>query len=464
MSEGVNEPGPAILKPLGTEEYLPPPRTRLQRQAAAQARETGTDAATRLKTPAGRYWASRTGTAAGLLSLNNAAGARYFEVAGEAAIDDAAAEEAFAADGPIVDVQTHWVASRPSLHDFQEHVLRSYKYQAPDWWTGLNGVTAYTMAEYLRCVFVESETALAVISATPAGYEGDMMLTNTEMAAMREMFDRMAGTGRLLNHTVVRPNLGDIERMPEWVQTYKPVGWKVYTLGTMSDKYVGFDPSSEWRLDDEETGIPLLEQARATGVNLVCAHKGVSGLIPSGSPSDVGPAAKMFPDINFVIYHSGYEPGQGEGPYRKETAGQGVNRLIESVQRAGLGLGGNVYAELGTTWFNLISRPLDAAHTLGKLLLALGEDNIIWGTDAIWYGPTQPVLDAFRTFQIPDFLCEEYGYPKITPRARRKILAGNAARVYNVDLTALADAISAEDVLGWTKDVMAEFGRHGLVR
>ncbi len=29
-----------------------------------------------------------------------------------------------------------------------------------------------------------------------------MMLTNTEMAAMRELFDRMAGTGRLLNHTV----------------------------------------------------------------------------------------------------------------------------------------------------------------------------------------------------------------------------------------------------------------------
>jgi predicted TIM-barrel fold metal-dependent hydrolase len=464
VSEGVNGPGPAILKPLGTEEYLPPPRTGLQCQAAAEARETGTAAAARLKTPAGRYWAGRSGTAAGLLALNRAAGGRYFEVSEEAAIDDAAAEEAFAADGPIVDVQTHWVASRPSLHDFQEKVLSSYRHQAPDWWSGMTGMTAYTMAEYLRCVFVESETALAVISATPAGYEGDMMLTNTEMAAMRELFDRMAGTGRLLNHTVVRPNLGDIERMPEWVQTYKPVGWKVYTLGTMSDKYVGFDPTSEWRLDDEETGIPLLEQAQATGVNLVCAHKGVSGMIPSGSPSDVGPAAKMFPDINFVIYHSGYEPGQGEGPYREEVIDQGTNRLIDSVRRAGLGPGDNVYAELGTTWFNLISRPLDAAHVLGKLLLALGEDNIIWGTDAIWYGPTQPVLDAFRTFQIPDLLCEEYGYPKITPQARRKILAGNAARVYNVDLTALADAIATEDVLGWTKDVMAEFGRHGLVR
>ena len=461
----MNEPGPSILKSMGTEEYLPPPGTALQRQAADEARETGTEAAARLRTPAPRYWAGRSGTAAGLLALNHAAGDRYFQVPAEAAIDDAAAEEAFRSDGPVIDVQTHWVESRPSLRDFQEKVLSVYRYFAPDWWTGLNGVTAYTMAEYMRSVFIESETALAVISATPAGYEGDMMLTNAEMAAMRETFDRMAGSGRLLNHTVVRPNLGDIDRMPEWAQLYQPVGWKVYTLGTMkNDGTHGFDPESEWRLDDDETGIPLLEQARATGVNLVCAHKGVSGMIPSGSPADVGPAARLFPDINFVIYHSGYEPGQPEGPYDEATVDQGVNRLIESVRRSGLGPGDNVYAELGTTWFNLISHPLDAAHTLGKLLLALGEDNIVWGTDAIWYGPTQPILDAFRAFQIPDSLCEQYGYPKLTKEAKRKILAGNAARVYRVDLDKLADDIAAEDVLAWTKGVTEEFPRHGLVK
>ena len=55
--------------------------------------------------------------------------------------------------------------------------------------------------------------------------------------------------------------------------------------------------------------MPFLEQARAVGVNLVCAHKGLSGMVDAGSPDDVGPAAKAFPDVNFVIYHSGYEPG-----------------------------------------------------------------------------------------------------------------------------------------------------------
>jgi predicted TIM-barrel fold metal-dependent hydrolase len=287
-----------------------------------------------------------------------------------------------------------------------------------------------------------------------------MFIRNDEMAAMRELFDRMAGTGRLLNHTVVRPNYGDIDRMPDWAATYQPVGWKVYTMGLANASFQGYEAGSEWRLDDDQTGMPFLEQARAVGVKLVCAHKGVSGMVDAGSPSDVGPAAKAFPDINFVIYHSGYEIGTSEGPYTDATADVGVNRLIKSVLDAGLGPGGNVYAELGTTWFNSLSRPEGAAHLLGKLLLHLGEDNIIWGTDAIWYGPTQPVLDAFRAFQIPDVFCENYGYPKITSRARRKILAGNAARIYGIDLQALTQATTSDD-LNWTKAVAAEYGQHG---
>ena len=197
-------------------------------------------------------------------------------------------------------------------------------------------------------------------------------------------------------------------------------------MGLMDPGYEHYLPGTGWRLDDERSGVPLLEGAHASGVKVVCAHKGLSGMVDAGSPDDVGPAAVAYPDIDFLIYHSGYEPGQPEGPYLPETADQGVNRLIKTVEEAGLGHGSNVYAELGSTWFMLLSRPEDAAHTLGKLLVHLGEDNIVWGTDSIWYGPTQPVLDAFRALQIPDEMCERFGYPKLTPEAKRKILAGNA--------------------------------------
>ena len=447
---------PSILQALSTDEYDAPERTEIQEQAVNRAAEAGAESARRVGKPIRAYVPSQQGTATGLLSLNEAAGDRYFEVPPEAGLDEAAAADAFASDGPVIDVQTHWIADRPTLKDFQSNILRFYSAMAPDWWSGLDGVTAYSIAEYLRCVFVEAETTLAVISCAPGNANGEMFLKNDEMAGMRELFDRTAGTGRLLNHTVVRPNLGETERMEEWAATYRPVGWKVYTLGLMDESYQHYQPGYDWRLDDEETGTPFLERAREVGVKLVCAHKGVSGLVDAGSPEDVGPAAKAFPDIDFVVYHSGYEPGNDDGPYLPETAHLGVNRLIKSVEDAELGHGSNVYAELGTTWFMLLSRPEDAAHVLGKLLLTFGEDNVIWGTDSIWYGPTQPVLDAFRAFQIPDRLCEEFGYPKITPEAKRKILAGNAARVYGVDLDALATAAATDD-LSWTNRVAGEW-------
>ena len=44
----------------------------------------------------------------------------------------------------------------------------------------------------------------------------------------------------------------------------------------------------------------------------MCAHKGLAGPIPSlapaaASPRDIGPAAVAYPDIDFVVYHSGYD-------------------------------------------------------------------------------------------------------------------------------------------------------------
>jgi predicted TIM-barrel fold metal-dependent hydrolase len=78
--------------------------------------------------------------------------------------------------------------------------------------------------------------------------------------------------------------------------------------------------------------------------------------------------------------------------------------------------------------------PVEAAHVLGKLLNAVGEDRIVWGTDSIWYGPPQFMIDAFRVFQIPPWMQAEFGYPALTPEIKEKILSKNAAPLYGVDL------------------------------
>jgi len=80
-------------------------------------------------------------------------------------------------------------------------------------------------------------------------------------------------------------------------------------------------------------------------------------------------------------------PGVRVG-HRTLNEGDSVRTGVTAV----LPHGGNVYAELGTTWFLMLRRPREAAHVLGKLLVALGPERIVWGTDSAWYGsPPAPM-------------------------------------------------------------------------
>ena len=77
--------------------------------------------------------------------------------------------------------------------------------------------------------------------------------------------------------------------------------------------------------------------------------------------------------------------------------------------------------------------PTQAAHVLGKLLAQFGEDNVVWGTDSIWYGSPQDQIEAFRAFQITEQFQEQFGYPALTPAVKAKILGATSARLYGVD-------------------------------
>ena len=454
---------PTFLQRRHTDEFAPPRYTRRDTEVISRVADTGPEAARRTARALGAYWSGRNGTAAGLIELDRAAGGGYYPLPPEAALDPEAAAEVLGGGELIIDVQTHFVSDRREASAaWYDAIQNMYKAVAPDWWSGVDEVTAYDMAEYLRCVFLESETAIAVLTSGP-GLAPERMLFNREMAATRELFDRLGGEGRLLNHCVVHADVaGEIEGMERERENRQPVGWKVYTMGATTADGVG--GHGGWYLDDEATGVRFLENARALGVPLVCAHKGISQMVPTGSPRDVGPAAKAFPDIDFVIYHSGYEfptsDAPEEGPYTEATAHLGVNRLVKSLRDAGVGPGANVFAELGTTWFCLIRRPEEAAHVLGKLLLAVGEDHVIWGTDSIWYGPTQVSIDAFRAFQIPSAMQEEFGYPELTAERKAKILGRNAARIYGIDPDAAQERARRGDT-AWVQAALREYASSG---
>jgi hypothetical protein len=105
---------------------------------------------------------------------------------------------------------------------------------------------------------------------------------------------------------------------------------------------------------------------------------------------------------------------------------------VTSLEQNGVKPGSNVYAELGSTWRLAMRDPTTAAHLFGKLLKTCGENNVLWGTDSIWYGSPQDQIQAFRTFQISPELRTVHGYPEITRAIRAKVFGLNALKIYPV--------------------------------
>jgi uncharacterized protein len=186
-------------------------------------------------------------------------------------------------------------------------------------------------------------------------------------------------------------------------------------------------------------------------VRVIAAHRGISGgggYTSAGSPRDIVRAAKAAPDLRFLVYHSGWESSDDENHAYDPAAVdvQGVDRFIRALEETGLGPTGNVYAELGSTWFNVMGEPLQAAHVIGKLLEYLGPERIVYGTDCVFNGVPQAQIEALRTFQISEQMQAEFGYPALTPAIKARIFGLNGAEVYGVDPALVRYAIANDDV------------------
>ena len=447
---------PPLLRRCSSDEYRPLPWTAPDREALARLASALPDRARAAQAETAVYLHDRRATAATLRAIDVAAGGGFYAVPADAETDSAAADSAFAGDGrPLVDVQTHLVRPTRMQGPHAAALTGFLRMTDPTRWSDGIDPDRLAAAEWAAKIFGASETAVAVLTSTPGG-DHDGVLSNEDIAAAREIVDRYAGTGRVLTHSIVHPNIdGEIERMDAWSAALRPDGWKTYPLWVPAG-----NPAGGWFLDDD-TGNAFLERVRALGPHRVAVHKGIAGPIPgsepaAASPRDVGPAARAFPDITFLIYHSGYEPDpEGEeGPYDEASPTRGTDRLVASLRAAGVEPGANVYAELGSTWFLMLRKPLEAAHVLGKLLLAVGPERLLWGTDCVWYGSPQPLVDAFRAFTIPEWMQEQYGYPALTDAVKSRVLSANAAAAYGVDTGAAARW--AEDRAGWIDEALPQ--------
>ncbi|MEM7225319.1 MAG: amidohydrolase family protein [Pseudomonadota bacterium] len=400
---------PIKLDSTSNGEFVPVPLDRVNRQANDLAQERAGAHARRRGLGRRAFMVSACGAASTLLAFNeaNAAAGRrggFFQLDQTAALDPDAAADSLGGREFVFDVQGHFVGAN-----------------------GIGRVGLGGSEQFIKDIFLDSDTDMMVLSFIPSRREKEL-LTIQEADETRRIIEQMAGTKRLLLHGRANPNQpGDLEGMEELAEDWGVVAWKCYTQ---------WGPDGRGFFLNDDTGLQLIEKARALGVKNICVHKG----LPFGResyehsiPSEIGAVAKMYPDVNFLIYHSGFISGEKEGPYDPKR-GEGVDALIRSLEENGLGKSSNVYAELGSTWRFALRDPDTAAHILGKLVKHMGEDNLLYGSDCIWYGSPQDQIQALRAFQISEALREKHGYPEITDTLRAKIFGLNAAKVYGIEV------------------------------
>jgi uncharacterized protein len=450
---------PIKFGPVSNGEFHPVPHTPFVREVIRRTHRLADDNARRLGISRREFLTGVTGAAATLFVLGACSKEEAAErgespggtldVSEDATTDTSAALEDLGGEEFIFDVQTHYV---------------NYDLAAPEGeWTTLfphagcpegadvgDGRACFTADAYFREMFVRSDTSMAVLSALPT--PGDNGLAPDDMAYAIDIATRIGCDGRVLMHGGAYPHRGPIDAalmaMSDLRDRYDIAAWKIYTM-TPADAHFYFDDHDP---DRPQIGQRFIDHVRDIGPPIICTHKGISSIVGStpelASPVDIGPAAARNPDVSFVVYHSGFEPGGGGvGAYDPDDpVPQGVDRLIRSLDDAGVEPNSNVYAELGGTWWFVMRDPTVAAHTLGKLLTYVGEDRVVWGTDSIWFGTPQDQIQALRTFQISEELQERHGYPALTDELKAKIFGLNSAALYGIEpITGPCD-VSPEDV------------------
>jgi len=445
-------PLPIPTRIASNEEFIPPDQTPEQQHLEARLNELSAQEAKRQGLDRRTFLRSGSGMAAALVALNEVFGPCYQVTANEVR-DPKAFAEHWPKEQFIFDVQTHhvdvarkWYDDTPDGRD----AVRFFQMLRPSLLGVKHSLELLNRAHYVKEIFGDSDTVMAIISGVPSRDWNKNPLPPDQMVATRQYVNDLAGSQRVLSHGLLRPNLGpkEMEEMERQVKELKIDAWKMYTGAELGEQ--------AWFMDDEKVAYPFWEKTKKLGVKNLCVHKG----LPLGAfnekacqPLDLEKAAKDWPDLNFIVYHSGFRGfgflsrGTGEKVVDPKTDDpqeipwiSDILRILKKNPQIK-----NIYFELGSTFQQLSSaRPEMCLHMLGQMIQTAGADHILWGTDSIWGGSPQSQIVRLRKLTMKEELMQKYKYPELTDTIKDQILGLNAARLFGLDVKAARKAIKAD--------------------
>ncbi len=440
-------PSPIPTQVISSDEFWPSPQTERQKQVEARIKAMADDYGAKQGLDRRRFLQTASGMAAAFLAMNEVYGPLYTVSRAEAQQADAAAARQSGLAGQfIMDVHTHFLRPDTRIMTFVQQ--RRTVGQA-GWNPALVGreqsIQDLMEANWFKEVFLDSDTSVAMISGAPSDDPQDWFLTNDMKFDARKRVNDAAGTRRVMSHAIFTPGqpgwMDEVERV---IEQLRPDSWKGYTVGDNTNKHLAQYP---WRMDDERLMYPFYERILRAGNNIVCVHKGLypqqvtnqfPHLLPFAGVDDVGKAAKDWPQINFVIYHSAYRwvggggAGVGIDQFNRTGRVDWTTDLADIPSKYGVN---NVYGDLGQIFAQTtVVEPGLCAALMGTLIRGLGADHVVWGTDAIWTGSPQWQIEALRRLEIPEPMQRAHGFAPLGAAdgpVKTMIFGGTSARMYN---------------------------------
>lgn len=457
---------PVPTQMLSTEEIIPRPQNERQKRYEYLIGEMSAEKSKKLGMDRRAFMSTSMGLATCFVAMNKVYG-KAFDVDDEETTDVSATAEKYPkSEYFVIDVQSHFTNGF-ALNFRNDQFIKNMGFNLK------NDVESYGFKNFVKEMFFDSDTNMIVISGVP-GKEiqrdaAGKVLVGRErrggilpswlMAQARDIINNTAGCQRALSQGNLAPNhywdkvkntidkQATLEQMDRELQDYKIGSWKWYCHADPGQSGGGF------QVDDDISSWFMEESARR-GLKIISVHKGYSyqsrTLGHLANPKDMEKAALNHPDFTFIVYHSAIQHGPQEpdwknaNQYDPTTGDFSWHSVLMDIKKRNPQIR-NLNCEIGSFFGPLvIADPIMCMHGIGKNIKYYGSDHVLWGTDCLWWGSPQWVIDAFKRFQISDEMCEKFGYKKITKDDKARIFGLNAARIYGVDVKAQRKALPAD--------------------
>lgn len=273
----------------------------------------------------------------------------------------------------------------------------------------------YGAEQLYRDLFVDGYDDMAIFQPT---YLKDFYIngfnTTEQNAKLKEQYpNRFIVNGAF----DPRDEAAGLDALEELVATHKLKGLKLYTAEWKGDSR-GYKLTDPW-------AERYLERAMELGVRNIHVHKGPT-ILPldrdAFDVADIDHAATNFQGLNFIVEHCG------------------LPRLDDFCWIATQET--NVYGGLAVALPFIRNQPKYFAHVISQLLMWLGPDKLLYGSD---YGIWTPdwLVEDFMAFELPESFTKETG-AVLDLEAKKKILGLNAARLYDIDIAKQKRLLAAE--------------------